>query len=468
MVKHFEKLRTPLRCLSKYESVHSQTTRFFAAGFRKFEGESLWQFWGKLMPSQRLAMDLVEPFDEWEEFALFASHYGLYVAHNSTEPISPRQDQMAAHRRRRDSCTSLDSSFSTRTASPIRYGAQVFSYRYCANPDGQGLTHHGSAYPPCREDALAIHGGIGAQRRLSSSFVYAPTHLKTASPMVLPDNVAARCCHSMNTMGNGCLVLIGGRASPSEAMKDCWMRTESGWERIHDMPKPRYRHRAAPITLPHNKYGMVVFGGKNNTTDVDTDTILWTPDEGWTRLSSLKQTPVPRFGMNFVTLGHNHGFMFGGMRQDGVICQGFWRWRLVIRDCLVTGISFRESTALDVSVGTYPYLARFGASYSIIRNEVLVTGGVGKLGVIPKSYEILSISGSLTALGDHQNEQELKVACVDPIPAVPGQPRPFLIGHSSHRTMTDQTLIIGGGATCFSFGSYWNRGKCLFNPPRQT
>jgi tRNA wybutosine-synthesizing protein 4 len=158
---------------------------------------------------------------------------------------------------------------------------------------------------------------------------------------------------------------------------------------------------------------------------------------------------MPRFGATFVGLGNNHGILFGGMRQDGIICQDFWRWRLIIREDRVAGISFKPSTALDVSVGSYPFLGRFGASYSVIRNEVLIIGGIARVGCIPKSYEILSISGSFSAVGEYETEPELKVACVEPV-MPPDQPRPFLVGHTSIRTRKDQTLIVGGGAVCVS------------------
>ena len=171
---------------------------------------------------------------------------------------------------------------------------------------------------------------------------------------------------------------------------------------------------------------------------------------------------MPRFGATFVGLGNNHGILFGGMRQDGVVCQDFWRWRLIIREDRVAGISFKPSTALDVSVGSYPFFCRFGASYSVIRNEVLIIGGISKLGCIPKSYEILSISGSFSAVGEYETEPELKVACVEPV-CPPDQPRPFLVGHTSIRTRKDQTLIVGGGSICFSFGGFWNAGSWLLH-----
>jgi len=350
---------------------------------------------------------------------------------------------------------------STRTVSPYRGKSQWFAYTYSQNPEREGRTHHGSAFGVPNEDAIGLFGGIGQQTRLSTTSIYTSADNKDmAMPTLPPEDIGARSCHTITTMGNGQNILVGGRASPSAPMKDCWLQTGSKWERVQDLPEPRFRHRAAAVVLPDAKYGIVVFGGRTSATKVAIDVLLWDKQNGWQKLKSLRSDPMPRFGASFVRLGYNHGLLFGGMRHDGVICQGLWRWRLTIRDNVVAGISFKTSTALDTSAGIFPWLARLGASYSVIRNELLLIGGVAKQGCIPKDYEILSILGSFSAFGEYEKEMELRVACVLP-KKDPDVPRPFLIGHSTHRTARETTLIAGGGATCFSFGTYWNQGCWL-------
>ncbi|KIX08354.1 uncharacterized protein Z518_03010 [Rhinocladiella mackenziei CBS 650.93] len=458
MLNHFSKLGTPLRSVLTYPGNHTQTLRFQGAGFSIVDIQSLWELWADprfLSPSQRMSLDEVEPFDEWEEFALFASHYCLIIAQTGPEPLIPEQP-----RSRRASIDSFASDLSTRTVSPYRGKTQWFAYKYSANPDREGRTHHASAFFIPGQDAIGVHGGVGLKNRLSSTSVYASADSKVSAPTLPPEDVGARCCHTITSLANGWNVLVGGRGSPSAPMKDCWLQTESGWERIQDLPEPRFRHRAVAVVLPYNEYGVVVFGGKTSATKVALDCLLWDRVNGWQKLRSLRSDPMPRFGASFVRLGFNHGLLFGGMRHDGVICQGLWRWRLIIRDNAVAGISFKTSTALDTSAGIWPWLARLGASYSVIRNELLVIGGVAKHGCIPKDYEILSILGSFSAFGEFEKEMELRVACVVP-KKDPDVPRPFLIGHSTHRSGKETTLLVGGGATCFSFGAYWNPGCWL-------
>jgi tRNA wybutosine-synthesizing protein 4 len=457
MLRHFKKLGSPLRTVLKYPGNHAQSQRFFAAGFQNIESQNLWELWSNpafLSPSERMRLDHIEPFDEWEEFALFASHYTFLIAQTG--------GAVPATRRRRESEASISSELSTRTASPIRYGTQWFAYKYSPNPPGDGCTHHGASFPIRGEDAVAVHGGWGLHKRLKTTFVHASSHSRVSDPLLPPLDIPARSNHTITTLGNEMKVLVGGRASPGAPMSDCWLQTDTAWERIQDLPTPRYRHRSVAVTLPGDNWGVVVFGGKDGPCNVHTEVLLWNPSSGWQTLKSLKNDPMPRFGATFVTLGNNHGILFGGMRQDGIVCQDFWRWRLIIREDRVAGISFKPSTALDVSTGCYPFFGRFGASYSVIRNEVLIIGGIAKIGCIPKSYEILSISGSFSAVGEFETESELKVACVEPV-MPPDQPRPFLIGHTSVRTRKDQTLILGGGAVCFSFGSYYNQGTWLLH-----
>ena len=356
----------------------------------------------------------------------------------------------------------MASDMSARTVSPHRDVTQWFAYKYSATSDKAGLTHHGSIYKITGQDALGLHGGIGLRGRSSNTSVYTHHGAALEYPVTPPDQIGARCCHTITSFGNTFQynLLIGGRSSPAAPMKDCWLQSDGKWERVHDLPQPRFRHRTAAVVLPHDQYGVVVYGGKISATKIAIDTLLWDKKNGWQVLRYLRSEPMPRFGASFVRLGFNHGLLMGGMRQDGVVCQGLWKWRLMIRDNKVQGIHFRASTAFNASAGMWPWLNRFGASYSVIRDELLLIGGIARQGCIPRDYEILSIVGSFSAFNDYEKEMEFRVACV--VPKIDQTtPRPFLVGHSTHYTATSTTLIVGGGATCFSFGAYWNPGLWL-------
>ena len=455
MMKHFAKLGTPLRSVMEYPSAHAQTQRFRKAGFTHVDCQNLWQLWADprfLTPSQRVALDHVEPFDEWEEFALFASHYFLIVAHN-------REDALISERprSRRDSTASLASDISARTSSPHKPANEWFALQYSKEPGDLCQRHHASAYTIPGQEAIGVHGGVGTRSRLSTTAVTRPRTVIGDHPVVPAPEMGARCCHTITPLDNGQNLLVGGRASPTHVFKDCWLQIGNTWKRVHDLPQPRYRHRVVCIALPDNSPGAICFGGKIDACTVATDILLWEPQTGWRALRATGADPVPRFAPLFMRLGYNHGLLFGGMRQDGIVCQGLWRWKLYIRSNTIVSIMFRPSNKIDASAGTWPWFARFGASYSMQRDEVLILGGIGKSGCIPKSYEILSMIGCFSNYKTNESELPLRLSCVTPIRG-PDCPRPFLIGHSTINTRSGLSITMGGGATCFSFGNYFNTG----------
>ncbi|KIW16397.1 hypothetical protein PV08_06449 [Exophiala spinifera] len=455
MTGYYAKQGTPLRSIFEYDGRHTQNQRFREAGFPSIEYQNLWELWADsrfLSPSQRMALDYIEPFDAWEEFALHASHHCLIVAHNQMDPFLP---QRIISRRNSDASDASD--ISARTSSPNNPDSQLTAFRYYKAPGNLCERHHGSTYPIPGQDAIAVYGGQGPTSCRATSAVCRPRYLRDETPTVLPPEVGARCCHVCTAMINGDNILVGGRALPHQPLRDCWLQKGNTWHRIHDLPEPRYRCRVVPVTLPDNLFGAVCLGGKTGPTKVATDILLWEPNRGWRVLRALINQPVPRFGPNFIRLGFNHGVFFGGMRQDGVICQDFWRWRLVIRDNVVVGISFRPSHALDASAGAYPWFSRFGASYGFVQDNLLIIGGIAKGGCIPKTYEILSMTGSFSILHDEGKEPSLRVTSVEPT-RDSDCPRPFLIGHSTHRTQAGMFVIIGGGSTCFHYGTYFNKG----------
>lgn len=260
MLKHFAKLGTPLRSALTYSGEHNQTQRFLEAGYSCVEVQSLWDMWADprfLSPSQRMQLDQIEPFDEWEEFALFGSHYAYIIAQTGEEPLVPELPRNLA---RRDSEVSNLSDMSTRTVSPYRAEHEWFAFKYAPNPELEGRTHHGSSFLVPEESAIAVHGGVGLPGRQSTTSVYAARNDTNIHPTIPPRDIGARCCHTVSTLQNRQNLLVGGRASPSAPFKDCWLQTGNKWERIHDLPEPRYRHRAVSVILPDNTHGVIVFG----------------------------------------------------------------------------------------------------------------------------------------------------------------------------------------------------------------
>lgn len=403
-----------------------------------------------LAPSQRLRLDRIEPFDEWEDFALFAAHYFLLIAR--TKPLS--RESLGSAR------GDAESGSSTKTASALDPAKGSYGLGYVENPKLQGLRRHGALLrlpdePGYDHTAVAHHGGVTHQGRASSSDIYRLLKCGVDTSRIPPLRIAARQCHTITKLRDGSSVLVGGRTSPSAAMQDCYRQTKSGWECIQDIPFPRYRHSAVAVLLPNSVPGLLVIGGKSAPDHLQHDIILWHQGKGWTTLHHFKGTAQPRFGATFVALGDDFGLLSGGMRADGVVLEDLWRWELVSRDEHAIGITFLPcSLKTDIGVGLF--FGRFGASYSLAKDQLLLIGGVATSGCIQNAYEVLSLDVSDFASTDAK-ELSLQVSRVD-IRRGPNVPRPLLVGHSTLDCVDVEILIAGGGAVCFSFGTYLNTG----------
>lgn len=93
-------------------------------------------------------------------------------------------------------------------------------------------------------------------------------------------------------------------------------------------------------------------------------------------------------------------------------------------------------------------LSRFGSSCIQHKDFLVVLGGIGRDGVIPRNHEVLlcSVMGS-----------KIRVVGAGPVPeGEQGRevPRPLLVGSSIVSPQDGEIVIMSGGATCFSMGSF--------------
>ncbi len=454
MLRHFQKLNTPLRSVHKYPCSRTQKQRFYGSGWGQVNFVNLWELWSDqsfLAPSQRFQLDSTEPFDEWEEFALFAAHYFLLTAHSKLDfqEGSGYTDGEAR------------SSVSTRTASASNQSRCTYALKFVENPKLKGLRRSGALLRLPTESgysdtAYAYHGGMVSTGRTSSSDVYSLPKSRVDRACVPPLGIPARQCHTITELKNGCSVLIGGRNSPSAALQDCYMQTETGWESIQDLPIPRFRHSTAAVMLPNSVPGLLVFGGKSASNHVENDVLLWDRAAGWRTLQVFRSGPQPRFGAIFVALGNNFGLVTGGMRADGVVSQDSWRWTFIYRDGSVIGITFAPCS-LKIDTGAGLFFGRFGATYSLAKDQLLLIGGIASSGCIQSAYEFLSLDVSSFTGEDVRDKLSLDVSNVH-VQRELYDPRPMLVGNSTLGCADTGIITVGGGAVCFSFGTYWNPG----------
>ena len=293
MIQHFDNLQTPLKSIKKYPRLFDQERRFKDAGWGSANARSLWDLWSDssfLSVEQRLALNHVEPFDEWEEFVLFASHYFLLEASSDARFLGQAPDsKLSAIDQRQEEFprTTLQPGDSKKFVNHRRFGA-MFEL-------GPG--------------ALGNHGGHGTNGRLNVTTAYrlgsGLGHQEPCPPL----RIEPRMCHTITELEATNALLVGGRASPDRAMSDCWLRHGDAWKRIEDLPGPLYRHCSTTIANQQKKDAVLIFGGRLNGRHISEAWLLWHESTGWVQMEVQGTRPGPRFGGTMAAVGANHGIL---------------------------------------------------------------------------------------------------------------------------------------------------------------
>ncbi|KAF7546729.1 hypothetical protein G7Z17_g8218 [Cylindrodendrum hubeiense] len=318
MLKHFNKLNTPLKSVHQYPTLESQRVRFQERGWQSVDLWDLWEAWNSeefLSSTEKIALDDTEPFDEWEEFVLFARHY--FVMHAKASPkISASSQDRAQQDTRCSSVVEINRHDSV--APKRRFGAPMV----VANPEGQRYAMHTF--------------GMGTNGRVASYDVY--TLEGATVPLEMsPVGPSARMCHTVTDLGDFGFLLSGGRASPSSVFSDSWIFKKGSkcWEKTGDLPTPLFRHAAVRL---RGSALALVFGGKVGISQVSPDYFLFHPIMGWLRCTTSGTVPDPIFGAVALTSSEEsqnssklfRGLLSGGMTQDGTINTKAYQWKLDI------------------------------------------------------------------------------------------------------------------------------------------
>ncbi|KAK0705156.1 methyltransferase-like protein [Lasiosphaeris hirsuta] len=444
MLNHFNKLNTPIKSVATYPTLDSQLQRFSSRGFNSVLGWTLWQAWADerfLSAADRRKLDEVEPFDEWEEFALFASHYCLIHASTkaSTVHIAGKPPSSAS----------------------IPTKRMQVQYNECPGQKGQRRFGAAMQLPDKNDTPLVVNVmGLGTKARLQSCDVYNQGADAGSTELTFSEGgPATRMCHTLTDLGgdNGVL-LAGGRGSPSSPLKDCWLFNKSTnlWSRTQDLPLPLYRH--AVTNLGGSGMALLVGGKGLGAAPLSSECLLYQPRLGWVNCEIIGEVkPAAVYGAVLAYQGAENPGQFSGLfaggLQDGLINEQILCWDLVISGLkpIVKFTQLKEPAGSKDS-SSRQLLARFGATCFQHGDKFLLVGGVIGDHLLDQQDEILACSVS-------SGEFKVTRRYIDSQSAKEGPPpRPLFVGVSTALLPDGRVVVVGGGATCFSMGTFWNKG----------
>lgn len=324
MLSHFEKLSTPLRSIEVYPTVESQISRFQERGWSFIEIKDLWQTWSSeqfVSDSERIALDDVEPFDEWEEFILFARHYFvLYASTSSRNQPSSLQEPPSTWSIGQKVPAGLHVEMIGRSSPKTtrrRFGnvmisSNAFGQRFALNLLGMSLNSREPTY-----DIFSLDGELQA-------------------PQLPSSGPPARMCFTLTDLGDYGIMLVGGRTSPSCALSDCWLferGTSPRWWQMPRLPTPLFRHSAVRLG---NSSLLLILGGKKSSSKLSDELFLFDPDKAcWQSCQVVGSAPDPCFGsvaFNGISSsdqpGTFRGILAGGISQNGCINIQQYTWQI--------------------------------------------------------------------------------------------------------------------------------------------
>ena len=308
MLSHFHKLNTQLKSVHVYPTVTDQFKRFTALGWDDVKVWTLWQAWADetfLSADERRKLDEIEPFDEWEEFALFGSHYCVIRARTVFEGEKTPSPSVP------------DS-----TGIP----AQPVEIRFDETPGSRGQRRFAAAMQPTDvsgNNTLLNVFGLGPKSRLQSCDVYG----RGEGNFTFGDGgPSSRMCHSISDMGDS-VILVGGRGSPSSPFKDCWTysKAQKSWSRIADLPVSLYRHSVAVLGTS----GWLLLVGGRGEAGVFDGCLAFHSEHGWVGCEVEGDKPVPVYGAVVCSSSSEdmRGVYAGGIDETGLFVDQVFSWK---------------------------------------------------------------------------------------------------------------------------------------------
>lgn len=404
MLKHFNKNRSPLQSVVKYQSVDSQTQRFNSLGFSQVNAGDMFQLWCSLDESTRSALQRIEPFDELEEFHLFAHHY--VILHAANEPFA--FDEFP-----------LWTSPSTENIDALPHPVQYFELG--------NVRKFGASVLETNRKRLLYFGGSCPQR---TNEIVSIESTGKCEGLLFDKGTApvARTCHTFTLANDKTAVVVGGRRNPWQPLSDTWKFDLSSqvWSRGPDLPDARYRHVTCPMK---NKF--LILGGKTQSSHAAL--LLDTEQNSVESISS--QLPVliaPAAAYNDST-------------RKGVLIGGGCANESDISDHIYV-FTYDDSNGKRLKIldaWQDPLLSRYGAQARFINeNQIVLAGGTGPF---------LFNARDMIVVLDIRSRTFKSVALPKPLPLLVGADLQF-------DPYSQELWLIGGGATCYGFGSVWNHG----------
>ncbi|XP_059822995.1 tRNA wybutosine-synthesizing protein 4 isoform X1 [Hypanus sabinus] len=444
MQQHFVQLNSTLHALVQFPGKEAQQIRFLKEGWEECFCIDMNEFYVRYIPEQeKQRIELLEPFDEYEEWHLKCSHYMILCASKGDLikylPFTPHPDFCT----KLDTLDSLQLSVSlceTETQSP-----HLRRFAHCSVLVGPYTVVTTGGFG----NRIGQHGRLKDISLLAKSGpVWKSTSFRDADGLL-----TERMFHSMTALSDGRCIIIGGRTSPLKPVTSVLcLRCDTGNGGISNvslslkaiecsgtMPSPRWRHTATEVIYRDQNY-LFIYGGRSSKELVLDDWhFLNLQDYSWTNIPVDGSPPEGR---------HSHSACTW---KSGVVIAG----GLGIAQVPLGSVFYLKPTLSGFvweRIQMTSVIPRYSHTAHILDDKLILLGGVS----------IHTDSNPEVTLIDLKAERSCNYYISTNLVKWPL----MLHNHSSLLLAKErQVLVIGGGGNCFSFGTHLNYQPVLLQLP---
>jgi tRNA wybutosine-synthesizing protein 4 len=209
-----------------------------------------------------------------------------------------------------------------------------------------------------------------------------------------------------------------------------------------------------------------VYGGKSSDGVIFDTWLLWQANShGWQEVEIQGPRPTARFGACLESIDQTTGLLFGGIGSDGTIIEDFWIWKIHQRGDGTAFLELTDYTEQLQETSLSQYIHRFGATVTRTSWGMVIVGGIIPRQIVPYECEIMLLDvGELLKCLENESPWRHEVLSAIGLGVKLQGPRPLLVGHVACAIDPGQVLLLGGGAVCFSFGTFWTEGSWVLKP----
>ncbi|XP_035689312.1 tRNA wybutosine-synthesizing protein 4-like [Branchiostoma floridae] len=450
MQNHFKKLGTPLMNVQRYKTLEHQQQRYLDLGWTTVCATDMNHFYTTLIPQEeKLRVDNIEVFDEFEEWHLKCSHYAVVCAlKGSTVPSLSGTILPDINPRTLEAITSQDSQqqdlcLSWRNETFGNGSVKRFGHASASLPGGKIITFGGFGERGNQHTRLCL---VQLLDVASGSCLPVEPVGKELGPLLF---------HTANAVSDDTVVVFGGRTSPykpkGELLKlkviptlerdtdqePSWLYECETVQCTGDSPCPRWRHSSSLVSIEGKKF-LIVYGGRTGSNTVLGDVhVLGLDKMEWLQVLVSGSPPSPRHSHSCATW-NDQVIVTGGLCEDLQPSAA-----VHLATCTPEPQGGMTVVWMELEV-TPPLSPRYSHTSHVYRNSLLLVGGVNPENNYPPGLTVMDLGSGMW--------KEYA------FPECPLE-RPIMVhNHTSYLLSKDELLIIGGGGNCFSFGTHLNNG----------